>query len=133
METIYNNTRLTNDICKIVYKYIDYSIKNLIKLFPQKQDNSYFTIKEDVNIIDIFIKAFKKGYKGIVFGIDYEVLKEDIDEKIEQENLHDLITFVDSTDRDPTYGYIFNIDAPYQKYMYCDIFLFPEVLQLIHQ
>jgi hypothetical protein len=69
MDTLYNNTKLPKDVCKIIINYIDYTSDKLEKLVEINYKNfneltSTFNNNIKLSLFDLLLKANKLGYTG---------------------------------------------------------------------
>jgi hypothetical protein len=121
------NNKLSKDIYGIIKKYIDYSPINMEKIIQDNQyrnNDDYITIRDDINLIDVFITLFRRGHTGFMFSGVYKKLKEDIDKKIKKENLQ--ITYEKGN-----YDDCYNFDNKDNLDYYYDLLLLPQFLRVV--
>ena len=93
------NTKISKDIYSIIFKYINYSIENLEKIIEKNLCNDkYITIKDSVDLIDIFITVFRKGYTGFRFNdsnwqLRRDIIKKSVKEELQISYIHDSNEF----------------------------------------
>jgi len=61
---IYNTININKNIINIINQYIDYSINHLLKICPKQRRITIYSIKEDLSLMDIIVKAVKLGFVG---------------------------------------------------------------------
>ena len=57
---ILRNTRLNKNLSSIVFKYVDYSLKNLSNMVDNKKLKPII----ELNFVDLIVKAIRYGYVG---------------------------------------------------------------------
>ena len=120
--------KLSKDICGIIKKYINYSSTNMEKIIQDNQflnRDDYLTIRDDIDMIDIFITLFRIGHTGFMFPCVYDKLKENIDKKIKMENLQ--IKYEKGT-----YVECYNFNNKDGLDYYYDLLLLPQFLQVVN-
>jgi hypothetical protein len=72
---IYNTININKNIINIINQYIDYSINHLLKICPKQRRITIYSIKEDLSLMDIIVKAVKLGFVGFTVNqLFYETL-----------------------------------------------------------
>lgn len=74
--------KLSRDINRIIYNYLDVSNKHLLKIFPKFRVEFYYSFKKGITLLDILIKCLQLGHRGFFITDDmYRGKKWNINDK----------------------------------------------------
>lgn len=112
--------KLSKDINNIIYKYLDYSIKNLklkIKLYKNMR-RSTFKLYSYITIEDILFKCVNKGYSGFYIEEHYTYI---IDQLIDLIVVSNYDIEVSRDDKKCLYYYNFSKIINYDSGIRCHL------------
>lgn len=74
--------KLSRDINRIIYNYLDVSNKHLLKIFPKFKTEFYYSFKKGITLLDILVKCLQLGHIGFFITDDmYRGKKWNINDK----------------------------------------------------
>ena len=115
MEQIYNNIKLSSDICGVIYKYIDYTTDNLYELYYKNYNVApYKNLPKNITLIDLIVKAIHIGHKGFFYKKSHKNFCEQMEKIIQKNEYQDIIIKKD-------HSTVFIVHMIGDKYNNCDI------------